>query len=294
MNMLNKTFSLSDRSDAVMTTYILDDGEYDRKGLKRPAVIICPGGGYTMVSQNEGEPVALFFNRHGYHAFVVNYSVKIANPFPTALCELAKAVSIVKAHKEEWLLTDEISVAGFSAGGNLALSLGVFAKEKFLTEEIGLQYEDIKPDRLLLGYPAVTLHPKREAGEIPEELLALMEQGLMPDFRGPGIREVLLGKEDPSQAEMEDLNLLNRLHKEIPPTFVWGSYEDSVIPASDYTDLAGSLYRLEVPCELHLFGHGPHGVSLCDTSVKNRQEVQGLSMDYWTALCLKWLEQLRK
>ncbi|HHV13641.1 MAG TPA: alpha/beta hydrolase [Clostridiales bacterium] len=291
--MLNKLFSLSDRTAAVMTTYILDDGEYDRKGLKRPAVIICPGGGYTMVSKNEGEPVALFFNRHGYHAFVVNYSVTIENPFPTALCELAKAVSIVKEHKEEWLLADEISVVGFSAGGNLALSLGVFAREKFLTEDIGLQYEDIKPDRLILGYPAVTLHPKRENGEIPEEILALMEQGLMPDFRGPGIREILLGNERPSEAELEGLNLLNKLHHGMPPTFVWGSYEDSVIPASDYTDLAGSLYRLQVPCELHMFGHGPHGVSLCDMTVKSKQEVQKLSMDYWTTLCLKWLEQLR-
>lgn len=292
--MLNMTFSLSDRTDAVMTTYILDDGEYDREGLRRPAVIICPGGGYTMVSKNEGEPVALFFNRHGYNAFVVDYSVKITHPFPTALCELARAVSIVRAHKDEWLLTDEVSVAGFSAGGNLALSLGIFAKKKFLTESIGLKYEEIKPDRLILGYPAVTLHPKRENGEMPKEIIDLMEQGLMPDFRGPGIREILLGQESPSDEKMEELNLLHKLHSEMPPAFIWGSYEDSVIPSTDYTELAGNLYKLNVPCELHMFGYGPHGVSLCDETVKSRQEVQGLSMNYWTTLCLKWLQQTRE
>lgn len=292
--MLNKKFILSDKTEAFMTTYILDDGEYDRKGMKRPAVIICPGGGYTMVSHNEGEPVALFFNRCGYHAFVVNYSIKINNPFPTALCELAKAVSIVKEHAEEWFLDNEISVVGFSAGGNLALSLGIFAKEKFLTDEIGLKYEEIKPDRLILGYPAVTLHPKHADGEMPKAIMELMDKGLMPDFRGPSIREILLGHEKPTEIETEKLNLMNKLHKGLPPTFIWGSYEDSIIPATDYTDLARNLYQLNVPCELHMFAHGPHGVSLCDEVVKSKQEVENLSMNYWTKLCLEWLKQMRE
>lgn len=291
--MINKVISLSDKTDAVMTTYILDDGEYGRKGMKRPVVVICPGGGYTMVSKDEGEPVALFFNRNGYHAVVIDYSVKIEHPFPTALQELARAMAIVNKQKEEWQIADEVSLIGFSAGGNLALSLSIYAKTSILTEEIGLTYEEIKPDRLILGYPAVTLHPKHEAGELPEEMVELMEKGLMPDFRGPDIREILLGKKNPAPEEMEELNLMNKLSKDIPPAFIWGSREDTVIPATDYIDLARNLNELEVPCELHLFGHGPHGVSLCDETVKSRQEVENLSMNYWTDLCLEWLEQMR-
>ena len=291
--MINKIISLSKRTTATITTYILDDGEFDRKGVKRPAVVICPGGGYTYVSKNEGEPVALFFNRHGYHAFVVDYSVKIDHPFPEALIELAQAVNIVSEHREEWLISDEISVAGFSAGGNLALSLGIFAKEKFLTDDIGLKFENIRPDRLILGYPAVTLHPTRESGETPKYLIDLMDQGLMPDFRGPSIQEILLGYENPTEAEMESLNLMPQLHRELPPTFIWGSYEDSVIPASDYIDLAKQLFEYEVPCELHLFGHGMHGTSLCDEVVKNEKEVENLGMKHWTELCIKWLKQMR-
>ena len=292
--MLNETFSLSRTTNAYMTTYVLDDGEYARKGLKRPAVVICPGGGYTMVSKNEGEPVALFFNRHGYHAFVVNYSVKIEHSFPTALQELARAMEIVKNHKTEWKISDEISVAGFSAGGNLALSLGIYANNPLITEALGLTEEQVRPDRLILGYPAVTLHPKRTEGEMPKELIELMDQGLMPDFRGPDIRAILLGREDVSQEEMEELNLMKKLHENLPPTFVWGSYEDTVIPATDYIELADHYYKMNIPCELHLFGHGPHGVSLCDTSVKNEEEIENLSMNHWTELCIEWLEQMRR
>ena len=67
-----------------------------------------------------------------------------------------------------------------------------------------------------------------------------------------------------------------------------------MIPATDYTDLASKLYALNVPCEMHLFGRGPHGVSLCDTAVKSKEEVEQYSMNYWTELCLKWLEQLEE
>lgn len=292
--MINKIYSLSKTTDAYMTTYLLDDGEFGRKGLKRPAVVICPGGGYTMVSKDEGEPIACFFNRHGYHAFVIHYSVKIEHPFPTALQELAVAMSIVRAHQDEWNIDNEISVVGFSAGGNLALSLGIFKNESYLTSELGLDQNTICPDRLILGYPAITLHPKNEGVEISDEMIQLMEQGLMPDFRGPNIRSILLGKEDASPQELEGLNLLKKLHKDLPPVFIWGSYEDTVIPATDYIQLAEKLYQLDVPCELHLFGHGPHGVSLCDISVKSRKEIEGLSMNYWTKLCLEWLEQRRR
>ncbi|GAB6109979.1 hypothetical protein JCM19376_39350 [Fusibacter bizertensis] len=66
-----------------------------------------------------------------------------------------------------------------------------------------------------------------------------------------------------------------------------------MIPATDYIDLSRALYRLKIPCELHLFSHGPHGMSLCDTSVKTEKEIADLSMNYWTELFLKWLTQLR-
>lgn len=291
--MIHQKIKLSDTTQATMTTYILDDGEYGRKGLKKPAIVICPGGGYTMVSKNEGEPIALFFNRHGYHAFVIEYSVKINHPFPTALCELAKAMSIVNAKKEEWLIQDGISVAGFSAGGNLALSLGIYANQSVITSEIGLTYENIRPERIILGYPAVTLHPKYEGegSELPDELTKLMDKGLMPDFRGPSIREILIGHENINEKDAESLNLLQYLHNDLPPIFIWGSYKDSIIPATDLTMLATRLYELDVPCELHMFGNGSHGLSLCDTSVKDEEEIQGLSMNYWTILCLKWLNQ---
>ena len=41
----------------------------------RPAMVICPGGGYGMVSDREAEPVAKAYFAAGYHTFILRYSV---------------------------------------------------------------------------------------------------------------------------------------------------------------------------------------------------------------------------
>ena len=43
--------------------------------LRRPLVLVVPGGGYEHVSAREADPVALQFAAAGYHAAVLTYSV---------------------------------------------------------------------------------------------------------------------------------------------------------------------------------------------------------------------------
>ncbi len=61
---------------------------------KRPAVIICPGGGYEYLSDRETLPVAMRFASHGINAFILRYSIN--SPFPAALLELALHRKICK------------------------------------------------------------------------------------------------------------------------------------------------------------------------------------------------------
>ncbi len=73
--LVNKLCLYESRDDVFLTTYILDDSVELYNGIARPAVLICPGGGYMSCSTREAEPVALRFASMGYHAFVLNYSV---------------------------------------------------------------------------------------------------------------------------------------------------------------------------------------------------------------------------
>ena len=75
-------------SKPYMTTYILDDYEEFSAGRKRPVIVICPGGGYEMLSYREAEAVAVRMNALGFHACIVWYTLK-PMCFPDALVDLA-------------------------------------------------------------------------------------------------------------------------------------------------------------------------------------------------------------
>ncbi len=62
------------REDVTLATYVWMDSPDLLAGKKRPAVLICPGGGYFNCSDREAEPIALRFAAMGYHAFVLRYS----------------------------------------------------------------------------------------------------------------------------------------------------------------------------------------------------------------------------
>ena len=70
--------------------------QYDSFLVKRrPAIIICPGGGYEYCSVREAEPAALRFAAYGITAFVLRYSC-VNKKFPTALLEAAQAMAYVR------------------------------------------------------------------------------------------------------------------------------------------------------------------------------------------------------
>ena len=110
---------------AKLYTYFLDNSREIAPERVRPVIVICPGGGYEWVSEREAEPIALKFVGAGYHAVVLHYSVAPAAHYPTALRQLAWTVAHLREHAAEYHIDpNKVVVAGFSAGGHLAASLG--------------------------------------------------------------------------------------------------------------------------------------------------------------------------
>ena len=72
MKMINIT--LPGHEDATLEGYILDCELTLGQESERPAIVICPGGGYLYCSPREAEPVALAYAARGIHAFVLRYS----------------------------------------------------------------------------------------------------------------------------------------------------------------------------------------------------------------------------
>lgn len=84
------------------------------------AVLVCAGGAFQFRSDRmEGTPVAQWFARHGYQAFVVNYRVQPYRMEEGSL-DLARAIRFVRRHAADYGINpNDIASVGFSAGGIL-------------------------------------------------------------------------------------------------------------------------------------------------------------------------------
>jgi acetyl esterase/lipase len=226
------------------------------KTVKRGAVIIFPGGAYEFTSDREAEPVALKFAAAGFHAFVLRYSVApLRHPLP--LKDAEKALSIVRSRSEEWNLDPEkVAVCGFSAGGHLAATLGIHGASR--------------PDALILAYPVITGGP----------------------FAHQDSFKNLLGSEVHGP-EREFLSLENHVDVRMPPTFLWHTCDDTLVPVENSLLLANALRRAGVSLEFHVFCHGRHGISL---AIPETDFEDGGGVDphvaRWMDLCTEWLADL--
>ena len=267
--MLTKRIPLYETNHPYVDTYILDQIGDARTSCDkcRGAVVVVPGGGYAMTSDREAEPVAMKFAAAGYHTFVLWYRVK-PEKYTHPLEDLARTVAMIRAHAEEWRVDpNDISVCGFSAGGHLTASLGVFWDKPFLSEIVGMDNECFRPNRLILGYPVITSGPKANRGSF--ENLTSGDESLWPL-----------------------LSLENQVSENTPPTFLWHTASDEGVPVENSLLFATALSGFHIPYEMHIFPNGPHGQSIAEEIVY-KSDPTAFSPDcaIWTELAVKWLKK---
>lgn len=115
------------QNHAKLTCYVQTPNDELPHLRQRPGVLILPGGGYTMCSAREAEPVALAYLHAGYQAFVLEYSTVdrhsregMAAVFPKVFADGVEAMEYLRGHAEALsLLSDKAAAVGFSAGPNL-------------------------------------------------------------------------------------------------------------------------------------------------------------------------------
>ena len=254
-----------------LTAYILSPRAAD-PAYKRPAVVICPGGGYNHCSAREGEPAALQFMALGYHAFVLNYSVAPAR-YPVALLQLAKTVALVRARAAEWNVNpDRIVVMGFSAGGHLACSLGTSWHKDFINLALGTTREQIRPNGMVLCYPVIT------SGE----------------FAHRGSFDCLLGPLAKDETAREQVSLEKQISDQFPKTFLWHTVEDQSVPVENSLLLAAALRQQGISFELHLYPRGEHGLSLANEETAHQAggHVSAPECAGWVSMADTWMKRL--
>ena len=208
MKMIHMT--VPGHEEATLEGYILDCELKLGQSVNRPAIVVCPGGGYVYCSPREAEPVALRYAAKGFHAFILRYSVGWDAADFAPLQEVSWVIGYIREHAAEWHVDpDKIATCGFSAGGHLALAAGVKGENK--------------PNAMILGYPAVTTpnHP-------------------MSNF----MVKLLTGKKEVTDEDCAQFSLEKFITKDAPPVFMMATAEDGLSPygyaMADETSADGS------------------------------------------------------
>jgi acetyl esterase/lipase len=230
-------------------------------------VVICPGGGYVRKAQHEGEPIARMLNGHGIAGAVVQYRVAPYR-FPVPIMDAQRALRLLRARSGEWGIdAAHLGILGFSAGGHCAGMVATLAEAGDPAAADPVERQSSRPDALVACYAALSFRDREHK----------LEQCLR------NLAEDAAGNLAPDAFDFYSVE--TRVSAKTPPTFLWTTADDSVVPMENCLLMAAALRQHAVPFALHVFPHGRHGLGLAE------EEGPPL-VKQWGELCVNWLKSL--
>ncbi len=241
-------------------------------------IIVCPGGGYSIVSSyNEGIYAAEWMLSKGITVAVVKYRLPNGH-WEVPLTDVQNTFRYCRAHAEQWGVK-QIGIIGYSAGGHLAASA------------TNLFVDDItRPDFSILVYPVI-----------------VMEDGVTHH----GTKTKLLGNADKWndksktvadwEADMAQYNVLlerysleQQVSEKTPASFIIHCTDDNVVPIENTIRYYRELVADRIPVELHIFPKGGHGWGFsAEKYVGKGKDRFGYAREEYYNSLERWLKSLR-
>ncbi len=228
------------------------------------AVLICPGGGYSVLAFNhEGIAIAKWLNDKGIAGIILKYRLPsdmiMKDKSIGPLQDAQEAIRIIRRNASGWKINPrKVGIIGFSAGGHLASTLSTHYAEKVY--EVS-DTTSARPDFSILIYPVISF----DAG-----------------FTHAGSRKNLIG-DNPSEDAIKRFS--NELHisDKTPPAFLVHSSDDKAVPVKNSIVYFEGLINYNIPAELHVFQKGGHGYGL---------SIDSGTQSSWPVLCQKWMKTM--
>ncbi|MBE5936567.1 MAG: alpha/beta hydrolase [Lachnospiraceae bacterium] len=244
----------------------------------RPAIIVCPGGGYMFLTPHESDQTAMSYYGCGYNAFVCEYPIREEAIYPEPQIAALSAIYYVRNHAKEWnVISNNIAIAGFSAGAHVAVCAGTLYNDENIINSMNTRLnslsesdhdntkgfnesvitaEIIKPDAMVLIYPCI-------------------------------------GVDIPGYTDCDGNTGVLRCDKlvdcDTPPAFIVSSFGDKLVSCNQSLNMARALSDKDVPFELHIFEPGDHGALNSDAMSDNEFSARRIGKESWFGLSIEWL-----
>ena len=212
----------------------------DKDQASGTAIVICPGGGYSVIVYGgEGVMTAKEFVKKGVAAFVLQYRLPNdsfqVNKTIAPLQDAQEAIKMVRDSAVAWGIdANKVGIMGFSAGGHVASTEATHFNKPLIENKSNTS---LRPDFQILVYPVISM----------QDSLAHM-----------GSRTQLLGN-NPTN---ETINLYSnelQVDKNTPPAYITVAADDKVVDVDNSITYFEKLRHNKVPVEVHIYQKGDHG-----------------------------------
>jgi acetyl esterase/lipase len=208
-----------------------------------PGVLVIHGGAWRAGDKAGNRPILAEFAKHGYVAISPQYRFCPKEIFPAQVHDVKAAVRWLRSSAREYKVdTDHIGATGFSAGGHLAMMLGVTGPDDGLEGNVSADAPSSRVQAVVNYFG-------------PADLAA----GDFPDASKPLIRDFIGGTPAEQPEAARKASPITFASKDDPPILTLQGTKDPLVPHSQAYRLADALTNAGAPGRVELLVGAGHG-----------------------------------
>jgi acetyl esterase/lipase len=208
-----------------------------------PAVLVIHGGAWRQGNKADVRPILPQFVEHGYVAISPEYRFCPQDAFPAQIHDVKAAVRWLKVNaKKNRIDPDRIGAMGFSAGGHLAMMLGLTSPNDGLEGDVSAGAPDSRVKAVVNYFGPTDLAAKD-----------------IPDICKPWVKDFLGGSPQDRPDAAAKASPLTFVSKDDAPVLTFQGTKDSLVPYTQAIKLADAMSSAGVPGRVELILGADHG-----------------------------------
>ncbi len=209
------------------------------------AVLVCPGGGYRMLSlAQEGYDWAQEFVPQGIATIVLSYRMPNGNK-EVPMSDATEAMRLIRENAERWGVDPQkVGILGSSAGGHLASTIATHNDEA------------TRPNFQILFYPVISM----------DKSITHMDS-----------HNCFVGENATTEQEQLYSNAM-QVTSQTPPAIILLSDDDFLVPPANSAEYFLALKKAKVKASMHVYPSGGHGWGCSKRFRYHKEMIQDLQI----------------